>query len=72
MTPQQQNKSWFASVLLDLMRQRKVSAEQLADKADLDRETLVQILEGRINPRLITAERLLAYFGLELEVMQKK
>lgn len=54
------------------MRQRKVSAEQLADKADLDRETLVQILEGRINPRLITAERLLAYFGLELEVMQKK
>lgn len=66
------DKHWFAGVLRDLMAERKITVVVLAEKLDLDESVIEQALDGIITPRLRTCEKILKFFGHEIEVMVAK
>lgn len=69
MSNQRVEKHWFASVLRDLMAEKKVSVADLAEAVDLDESVIEFALDGVQTPRLRTCEKILRYFGHEIEVM---
>lgn len=66
------DKHWFAGVLRDLMAEKKVSITQMAEKLDIDEDTISLLLDGTMTPRLRLAERILKFLGYEFEVMPAK
>ncbi|KXT83270.1 helix-turn-helix transcriptional regulator [Streptococcus panodentis] len=51
----------------ELRKRKKLSQEELAEKLEVTRQTIISLEKGRYNASLILAHRIARFFGLAIE-----
>jgi putative transcriptional regulator len=61
----------FGKHIATLRKQHDLTAEQLADKADMERSALARIENGGINPSLFVISKLADALGMSISELMK-
>lgn len=65
------NKHWFRTVLSELMQERRMSCQKMAEVLDRPPDLIDSVLNGTHMPSIAFAEQLLHAVGHEIEVIAR-